>query len=294
MTFLEKKVHYFLTVVEEGSFSAAARKLYVSQANLSKQIVILEKEVGTELFDRTGYRPVLTDAGKFLYDRLTKIRRKEDEINEGLSKFIPGNIRMGFTGVSENRELIEAIRIFQTEHPGNEVELKKYDLEGCAAALVSDLVDISFGLEVIFKKYKGIKYEILHGYDICFVCTKTHPLANLKSVTVEQVKNEELIVLSKKFSVDYYNNFMESCRKDGYRPNVKKEVDDFDELIMSLCIGEGVALCGESSVKNEGLVTVPLVGTFHSPNYVVAYKDNEQKSNVELLLRYIRDYFKTL
>ena len=294
MGFLEKKIYYFLAVVEEGTFSAAARKYYVSQANLSKQIALLEKEVGTELFDRRGYRPALTDAGKFLYDNLKGIVRKEEAINDELSRYIPGNVRIGFTGVSENRELIEAIRIFQDDNPGNEIELCRYDMEGCATALVSDQIDISFGLEAIFKKYKGIKYDILHGYDICFVCTKKHPLSSCKSLTVEQIKNEEFVILSKKFSTDYYNDFMESCKKDGYRPNVKKEVNNFDELIMALCIGEGVGLCGKSSVKDEDLVTIPITGTCHAPNYVVAYKENEQKQSVQLLLEYIRDYFRAL
>ena len=59
---LEQRVMYFITVIEEGSFSAAARKLYLSQPALSKQISVLEKELNIQLLDRSGYRPVLTKA----------------------------------------------------------------------------------------------------------------------------------------------------------------------------------------------------------------------------------------
>lgn len=65
MQMLDKKIEYFIIAAEEGLFSAAARKLYLSQANLSKQITQLEIEMGVTLFDRDGYRPILTDAGEY-------------------------------------------------------------------------------------------------------------------------------------------------------------------------------------------------------------------------------------
>ncbi|WP_458457693.1 LysR family transcriptional regulator [Pseudobutyrivibrio sp.] len=294
MSILEKKVYYFISVVEEGSFSAAAKKYFVSQANLSKQIAQLEKEIGIELFDRNGYRPVLTDAGKYFYDKVCQLKKKEDELINGLDRFVPCAVKAGFTGLFENRELIEAIRNYQDEHSGHEIDLSRYDFEGCAKALVEEQVDICFGLESIFKRYRNIKYEILHGYDICFVCTKKHPLAKSKTVSVEQIKNEGLVILSKKFSSDYYNDFMESCKKDGYVPKINVEANSFDELILSVCLGEGVALCGESSIREEGLIAIPIEKTNHSPNYVVAYRSGPQKSNVENFLKYIRDYFATL
>ncbi len=294
MSIFDKKIIYFISVVEEGSFSAAAKKHFVSQANLSKQIAQLENDIGVELFNRNGYRPVLTDAGKYLYDKLTTIKEKEDELLDGLKKYGSVGVKAGFTGLFENRELIDGIRKYQDDHPDYEIELNRFDFEGCAKALEDETIDICFGLESSFKKYKDIKYEILHGYNICFICTPKHPLAKLEKVTVEQIKNEELIILSKKTSSDYYNDFMDSCKKDGYVPKVKMEVDSFDELILSVCLGDGVALCGESSVREENLVAIPLEKTNHDPNYVVAYRDEPLKDSAEQFLQFIREYFKTL
>lgn len=58
-----ESLHYFLEVARVGSFSLAARQLYVSQQGLSKAIQSLEKELGTALFERTGKRIRLTEAG---------------------------------------------------------------------------------------------------------------------------------------------------------------------------------------------------------------------------------------
>ena len=56
-------IHYFLTVAEEGTFSAAAEKLHITQPTLSRQIKGLEEELGTILFMRTGNRLELTKEG---------------------------------------------------------------------------------------------------------------------------------------------------------------------------------------------------------------------------------------
>ena len=54
---LKKSFYFFMSVVETGSFSQAAKKHYLSQAAISQQISKLEEEVGVRLFDRSKYRP---------------------------------------------------------------------------------------------------------------------------------------------------------------------------------------------------------------------------------------------
>ncbi len=56
----------FVTVVEEGSFSAAARKLNRAQSAITYTVQALEAQTGTDLFDRSAYRPTLTPAGRAL------------------------------------------------------------------------------------------------------------------------------------------------------------------------------------------------------------------------------------
>lgn len=291
MGIFDKKIEYFIAVVNEGSFSAAAKSMYMSQANLSKQIAILEKEMGMALFDRSGYRATLTKAGEYLYQSVSVLKNKESAILDEMSHFILGNIKAGFTGVFENRELIDAVRLFQENHPDNEVELNRFSLDECGSALENGQIDVCFGLQSSFRRYENVYTEILHGYDICFVCTKNHPLAKLGSVEMNQLKNEQMIILSKKFSNDYYIDFMEACDRDGYKPIVKKEVDSFEELILSVCLGEGVALCGASSVRDENLVAIPIKETSHAPNYVMAYRQSNFSPSTELFIKFIRGYF---
>ena len=64
------KIQYFLSSVEEQSFTKAARKHYVTQVAVTQQIASMEKELDMELFMRTGNRIKVTEAGQFLYEEM--------------------------------------------------------------------------------------------------------------------------------------------------------------------------------------------------------------------------------
>ena len=68
-----RQLLYFTTIAEEGSISAAAKKLHLSQPPLSYQIKQLEAELKVKLFERTRAGVTLTEAGKLLYDRTENI-----------------------------------------------------------------------------------------------------------------------------------------------------------------------------------------------------------------------------
>jgi DNA-binding transcriptional LysR family regulator len=68
-----RQVQYFISIVEAGSFSAAADELYISQSLLSKQIMALEKELGVTLFDRSKRKISLTDAGEAFLKHARKL-----------------------------------------------------------------------------------------------------------------------------------------------------------------------------------------------------------------------------
>ena len=62
------QLKYFVAIVEQGSFWAAALEEYISQSSLSKQIKALENELGVVLFKRSGNKITLTEAGQCFYE----------------------------------------------------------------------------------------------------------------------------------------------------------------------------------------------------------------------------------
>lgn len=65
-----EQFQYFIKIVEEGSFTAASEKLFIAQSALSRQMKLLEEEIGFQLFDRTDKRVKLTAAGEVFYKKI--------------------------------------------------------------------------------------------------------------------------------------------------------------------------------------------------------------------------------
>ena len=65
-----KQFQYFIKIVEEGSFTAASEKLFIAQSALSRQMKLLEEQIGFQLFDRTDKRVKLTAAGEVFYKKI--------------------------------------------------------------------------------------------------------------------------------------------------------------------------------------------------------------------------------
>ena len=80
------QLKYFIAVVETGSFSKAAKRCFVAQPSLSQQIIKLEKEIGTRLFDRLGKKVVLTEAGNTLLPGAKRILNESKEIKQKVAK----------------------------------------------------------------------------------------------------------------------------------------------------------------------------------------------------------------
>lgn len=93
-----KQLRYFVTVAEEGTISAAAKKLYMSQPPLSTQMKLLEQEIGCPLFERGQKHIRLTETGKVLYDRAQNLLRMEASMRqdiEACSRMEKDTVRLG-------------------------------------------------------------------------------------------------------------------------------------------------------------------------------------------------------
>ncbi|MGI6151069.1 MAG: LysR family transcriptional regulator [Christensenellales bacterium] len=93
-----KQLQYFVTIVEEGTISAAAKKLFMSQPPLSTQMQLLENELGCVLFLRGQRRIRLTEAGKQFYSKAKAILELSRVTKEEMQHFADakaGTIRVG-------------------------------------------------------------------------------------------------------------------------------------------------------------------------------------------------------
>ena len=197
------RLHVFATVVEEGSFSAAARRLGRAQSAITYAIQELEADVRVSLFDRSAYRPVLSEAGRALVPRARRVLREAqalqtqaDGIAEGLEPFLSLVVDAMFPMGS----LTEALAEFRAAFP-SVVTRVQVEAMGATADLVLE-GEVDLGLVVaVATPHDGLERRPAGVIELAPVCAPMHPLAlrqasDPRSIAVEELQDHLQLVLS--------------------------------------------------------------------------------------------------
>lgn len=168
-----------LAVVEQGSFSGAGRALNRAQSAVTHAIQRLEAQLGVMLFDRAGYRPVLTVAGQAL---LPRARRLLDEVNglRAQARDIASGLEAELTLVVEAlfpmQRLVEALSEFSHRYPSVATRLYVEAL-GAATGLVLDGTSALGLLPAFCSETDALARQPLLAVDLVAVAAPRHPLA---------------------------------------------------------------------------------------------------------------------
>ena len=196
-------LRYFLTVAREESFSRAAQVLYLSQPTLSRQIKEMEDELGVRLLDRTSRSVQLTPEGMRLRKRAQEIVDLMDKTQEefaGLENEVSGVVHIGCGETQIMREVAKVAIPLQQEHPGIRFDLFSANADDVADKLDAGLLD--FGL--MFEPFDTRKYETLllpFTDTFGFLMQTSHPLAQKKTIRMEELEGYPLIMPSQGQSV---------------------------------------------------------------------------------------------
>ncbi len=143
-----RQLRYFVAVAEELSFSAAARRLHISQPPLSLQIRAIEEELGAQLFKRDSRKVELTNAGELLLDGARKALAQLDRASEIVRQAVrgeAGELRVAFTASVPMFDAFPTIlRKFRESHPAVIADLVHMSTAGQLQALADKTIDVGF------------------------------------------------------------------------------------------------------------------------------------------------------
>lgn len=155
---------YFLTVAREESITKAAEILYITQPTLSRQIVELEKEIGTALFIRSNRNVTLTDAGILFRRRVEEMIELEEKIKEEFSReeeHLGGTVSIGMAEAASAKIVAEVIKIFRNKYPSVKFELFTAMADEVQERIDRGILDVGFLLEPVnVDKYDFIRLSL--------------------------------------------------------------------------------------------------------------------------------------
>lgn len=290
-----KSLRYFLAIAEEGSISAAAESLNLSQPNISRQMTLLEKELGAKLFERGSRRIVLTEEGMLLRRRAVEILQLADTaVTEiGLAgKDVIGTVRIGCGETDAMRVVARAIRRFSETHPMVRFELHSGNAEDVSDLLERGLVDFGVLIEPTDKTrydYLSFPTDIRWGA----LVRRDDPLARLYGVSPSDISGRRVIVSRQNMAANGISGWM---GPDFPESDVVATYNLLFNASLLVSEGVGIALCLEGIVNTSGdsdLVFVPFEPELRVGMSLVWKKNSVQGRAQRLFLDGLREFFGT-
>lgn len=187
---------YFVAIVEEGTISAAAKLLHTSQPSLSRQIMALEEELSTTLFNRGNRTITLTESGELLYKRakelITLFARIKPEIHE--TSQITGDLYIG-AGESIGIQIIaKVIKKITAEHHDVRIHFYSGNAEDLDYKMQNGILDFAVVLNTASSKYDFLQLPAKDTWGI--LMQASDPLAQYDAITPRLLTERKLILSS--------------------------------------------------------------------------------------------------
>ena len=184
----------FVQVAEKLSFSKAAEQLYLSVPTISRNIRLLEEELGVQLFVRDRHRVVLTEAGQCFYgDAKTLLRAEAQAIRHIEQLNRRALLRIGCTSHSEKRALAAALTVFRKKHPDAVPQLICDDYAKLLAMLRQQEIDVMCGSDNMARDEPGIRFVPFMSQDSVAVVPLSDPLSKGEDLSFADLDDRVLI-----------------------------------------------------------------------------------------------------
>ena len=240
------KLHYFIEAARYGSFSEAARQLYTSQSNLSKQISLLESELNLKLFRRTNRSVFLTKAGQYMFDELKDVPTLVTDVctrAKALDRAASDRICIGILkSRAFNQVLSPLYGALSSAFPYAEFELEYTDFGQLRSGFDTSGFDI-----IITKSYelsemdRAVEFRRLYTVSSAVLTSRTSPYSESESLKLSDLQDAEFIIMEQAEAPGYFRNFMNVCAGAGIKPNIVRQTNHVESLVMYASNGVGVA-----------------------------------------------------
>ena len=287
-----KQISYFMAVAQEGSFSRAAEKLEVSQPTLSMAVKKLEEELGAELFYSFNRRQNLTDEGLRLTEGAAKLLEVYQETIENvkLSDYVgSGAVTLGLSPLFGACFFGDLIPSFSAAYPNIKINMLEDGANKIDELVEKGEVDLAVTLNT----------ERTASFASCHFSTqrnvallhKKHPLANAKSITVADLKEDSFAIFNQDFILN--RQIMSACHAAGFRPKIALLSSQWDFMVELVSRNRAVSILPKPVLDKHpdpNVVCVPLMDSMKYWDIVLAWnKQKYMSKSCRLFLDYVKE-----
>lgn len=227
-------------VENQGSLTAAAAVLCLTQSALSHSMKKLEHQLGTDIWRREGRSLRLTQAGRHVLAVANRVLPQMHLAEERLRQFAQGErgtLRIGMECHPCYQWLLKVVSPYLAAWPDVDVDVKQKFQFGGIGALFDHEIDLLVTPDPLRKR--GLRFEPVFDYEQVLVVSHDHRLASTKYVKPEQLADEVLI--SYPVPIDRLDIFTQFLMPAGIAPKRHKIIETTDIMLQTVASGRGVA-----------------------------------------------------
>jgi LysR family hydrogen peroxide-inducible transcriptional activator len=284
------QLRYFCAVAKHGTFTRASEVEHVAQPSLSQQILKLEAELGSRLFDRLPRSAKLTVFGKAFLPKAERILRELEEAKTELQEMAgneKGDVVVGIIPTIAAYLLPKLLKGFAARHPLITLKI----IEDITPTLLQRLHDgtIDMAIAALPITEGDLASEELFEEKFYAVLPKTHRRASSKSISLTDLNREPFLLLKEGHC--FRDSLIAACHKSKVTPSVVFESGQFATILAMVSAGMGVSAVPAMAVQPQaGCTFIPISGK-HSTRKVgiISSRNHYQSRAQRLLMKQMRE-----
>jgi DNA-binding transcriptional LysR family regulator len=235
-----RALKYFVEVVRQQSFTAAAERMFVTQPTISKMVKALEDEIGSPLLLRDGRQMVLTDAGRIVYQRgqdvLSAHAQLQAELDD-LGTLGRGQLTLGIPPMG-GALFTRVIAVFRQRYPGIDLKLFEQGSRAIETALLAGELELGALLQPVNTDVFDVLPVSRHP--LWLIAPQSSRWRNAARVELTELSHEPFVLYGESLALN--NIVLEACRRAGFSPTIAGRSGHWDFITALVAAGVGVAL----------------------------------------------------
>ena len=247
--------------------SATAQSLFTSQPGISKQIRLLEDELGVEIFARSGkHLTRVTPAGEAILKTAGEIMRKVENIKQVAQEFSndqKGSLSIATTHTQARYALPPVIKSFIARYPDVSLHMNQGTPMQISEMAVDGTADFAIATEAL-ELFSDLIMMPVYRWNRCLLVPRGHPLCDLPKLTLEEVAKHPIVTYV--FGFTGRSKLDEAFLEKGLSPKVVFTAADADVIKTYVRLGLGIGIVADMAVDeaDEDLVALDASDLFES------------------------------
>lgn len=243
-----RQLQYFVTIIEQSSFTAAASILHISQPSLSVAIKKLEHRVGLSLIDRSTRELTLTREGEILYEEAKKLITHFDHVSDEITRIrMEGPPELAI-GIIESSKFWVPKILQQFKREYADVHLKLFEVLSLNDVIKAlNNFDIHLAITNQYINSKDIQTIPIYEEKLVALLPLRHPLQAKSHLNINDLEGESFIISKEGFQTraDILNVF----RKAGIKPNIQFELERLGTAVSLVENNLGITVVPENYIN---------------------------------------------